>query len=184
MVSDFRPISLIHSFIKLFTKALARRLAPHMNQLVKTNQSAFICGRIFHDNFKAAQLTAKLLHSKKWPSALLKIDISKAFDSVNWTFLLDILAQMGFSRRWLNWISLILSTASTRIICNGSPGRRICHACGLQQGDPLSPLIFVLVMEALNALFRLADAKGLFEHLDPLIKQRLFLYADDVILFY
>ena len=96
MVSDFRPISLIHSFIKLFTKALARRLAPHMNQLVKTNQSAFICGRIFHDNFKAAQLTAKLLHSKKRPSALLKIDISKAFDSVNWTFLWIF---------WHKWVS-------------------------------------------------------------------------------
>ena len=108
-------------------------------------------------------------------------DISKEFDSVNWSFLLDILAQMGFSRRWLNWISLILSTASTRIICNGSPGRRICHARGLRQGDLLSPLLFVLVMEALNALFRLADGKGLLEHLDPLIKERLFVYADDVI---
>ena len=128
MVSDFRPISLIHSFIKLFTKVLARRLAPHMNDLVKTNQSAFIRGRVLHDNFKAAQLTAKLVHKKKLPSALLKIDISKAFDSVSWSFLLDILAQMGFSRRWLNWISLILSSASTKIICNGSPGRRICHA--------------------------------------------------------
>jgi len=71
MVSDFRPISLIHSFIKLFTKALARRLAPHMNQLVKTNQSVFICDCIIHDNFKAAHHTAKLLHSKKRPSALL-----------------------------------------------------------------------------------------------------------------
>jgi len=101
-------------------------------------------------------------------------DISKAFDSVNWSFLLNILAQMGFSRRWLNWISLILSTVSTRIICNGSPGRRICHARGLRQGDLLSPLLFVLVMEALNAIFCLADAKGLLEHLDPLIKERLF----------
>jgi len=93
-----------------------------MNDLVKTNQSAFIRGRVLHDNFKAAQLTAKLVHKKKLPSALLKIDISKAFDSVSWSFLLDILAQMGFSRRWLNWISLILSSASTKIICNGSPG--------------------------------------------------------------
>ena len=142
LLGDFRPISLIHSFAKLFTKVLARRLAPHMNSLVRTNQSAFIAGRLIHENFKAVQLTAKLLNRKKIPSSLYKIDIAKAFDSLDWTFLLKVLRHMGFSRRWLNWISLILSTASTKIILNGSPGRRICHARGLCQGDPLSQLFF------------------------------------------
>ena len=179
----FRPISLIHSFIKLFTKVLARRLAPQMDRFVITNQSAFIRGRVLHDNFKATQFTAKLLHRKKKSCALLKLDISKAFDSVNWNFLLGLLTHMGFSRRWINWISMVLSSASTKIICNGSPGRRICHARGLRQGDPLSPLIFVLVMEALNALFKVVEARGLFQQLDPLITDRVFLYADDVVLF-
>jgi len=114
---------------------------------------------------------------------LLKIDISKAFDSVNWHFLLGLLEHMGFSQRWINWISMMLSSASSKIICNGSPGRRICHARGLRQGDPLSPLLFVLAMEALNALFKVADARDLLQKLDPLVKDRLFLYADDVILF-
>jgi hypothetical protein len=115
LVGDFRPISLIHSFAKLFTKVLARRIAPHMKSLVRTNQSAFISGRLIHENFNAVQLTAKLLHRKKIPSALYKIDIAKAFDSLDWTFLLEVLKQLGFSRRWLNWISLVLSTASTKI---------------------------------------------------------------------
>ena len=91
LLGDFRPISLIHSFAKLFTKVLARRLAPHMNSLVRTNQSAFIAGRLIHENFKAMQLTAKLLHRKKIPCALYKIDIAKAFDSLDWTFLLKVL---------------------------------------------------------------------------------------------
>lgn len=174
LVSDFRPISLIHSFIKLFIKVLAGRLAPQMDKLVSLNQSAFIRGRVLHDNFKAAQLTAKLLHRKKKPSALFKLDISKAFDSVNWSFLIDLLTHMGFSKRWINWISMILSSASTKIICNGSPGHRICHARGLRQGDPLSPLIFVLVMEALNALFKLADERGLLFGLDQSVAEREF----------
>lgn len=91
---------------------------------------------------------------------------------------------MGFSNRWLNWISLVLSTASTKIIVNGAPGHRICHARGLRQGDPLSPLLFVLVMEALNHLVRLADSEGLLQplHADRL-KERIYLYADDVVLF-
>ena len=86
-ISDFRPISLIHSFAKLFTKVLARRLTPLMHNLVKHNQSAFIRSRLIHENFRAVQLTAKLLHRSKVPSVLLKLDIAKAFDTVNWCFL-------------------------------------------------------------------------------------------------
>ena len=154
-----------------------------MNDLVRHNQSAFIQSRLIHENYKAIHLSAKLLHRSKVPSALLKVDIAKAFDTVNWSFLLSLLQHLGFSRRWLDWISLILSSASTRVILNGSPGRRICHARGLRQGDPLSPLLFVLVMESLNALLKLAEERGLFRALHPKIKERAFMYADDVVIF-
>jgi hypothetical protein len=62
---------------------------------------------------------------------LAKIDIAKAFDTVSWGYLLSIMSHMGFSSRWLDWICLSLSTASTRIVVNGTPGRRICYARGL-----------------------------------------------------
>jgi len=77
---------------------------------------------LIHENYKAVQLTAKLLHRSKVPCSLLKIDIAKAFDTVNWQFLLDLLQHLGFSRRWVNWISIILSTANTKVILNGTPG--------------------------------------------------------------
>ena len=182
---DFRPISLIHSFAKLFAKVLARRLSPHMNDLVRLNQSAFISGRLIHENFKAVQLTTSILHRKRIPSALFKVDIAKAFDSVNWSFLLAILRHMGFPRRWINWISLLLSTTSTKIILNGQPGKRIIHVRGLRQGVPLSPLLFVLAMEPLNALFRLAISKQVFSSIGTAnIPECIFLYADDMILFF
>jgi hypothetical protein len=127
-VREYRPISLIHSFSKLFMKVLASRLAPKLHELVAYHQSAFIKGRVMQDNFKAVQLSTKSLHKSKTPSALIKVDIAKAFDTVNWTFLLAILKHMGFSRRWLDWISLMLSTTSTKVVVNGSLGRRICHA--------------------------------------------------------
>ena len=98
-VSDYRPISLVHSFAKLAAKVLATRLAPFLQSLVKPNQSAFIRGRFLHDNFRAVQLTARLLHKQKQAAALLKIDITKAFDTVNWTFLLAVLKHMGFPSR-------------------------------------------------------------------------------------
>ena len=129
------------------------------------------------------QLTAKLLNHSKVPCSLLKIDIAKAFDTVNWRFLIELLQHLGFSRRWVNWISIILSSVSTRVILNGAPGQRICHARGLRQGDPLSPLLFVLVMEVLNALLKLADEKGLMFALHPKVTERAFMYADDVVIF-
>jgi hypothetical protein len=130
-IKDYRPISLIHSFGKLIIKCLARRLAPELDRLVLQNQSTFIKGKSIHDNFRNVQLTCKAIHSRRVPCVLLKIDIAKAFDMVTWTFLVDVIQHLGFSQRWTNWMSTILSTASTKVLLNGTPGRRIYHARGL-----------------------------------------------------
>lgn len=141
---DYRPISLIHCLGKLLSKALVNRLAPKLNVLVHKSQSAFIKGRSIHDNFRFVQKAARLLHARKKSRLLLKIDITKAFDSVAWPFLLELMAHMGFPPAWLDWTSMLLSSASTKISMNGAPGARICHARGLRQGDPLSRCCFYL----------------------------------------
>ena len=69
---------------------------------------------------------------------------------------------MAFSQQWINWVAI--SLASTRIVLNGLPGRRICHARGLGQDDPLLPLLFILTMEILNALIRTVDGMNLFSN--------------------
>ena len=182
-ISDYRPISLMHSFGKLIAKCLARRLALVLNDLVHPCQSAFIQGRSIHDNFRAVQLTCKTLHQKK-QSCLLKIDIAKAFDSVCWPFLLEVLQRLGFSRRWRNWMSILLGSASTKVLLNGRPGNRICHARGLRQGDPLSPMLFVLAMEVLGGLIRWAESQSIFSPLRcAAVRSRVSLYADDVVMF-
>jgi hypothetical protein len=134
----YRPISLMHSFRKLFAKCLARRLVPKLKLIVEPNQSAFIKERSIHDNFWSVQLACKWLHCKKFIAVLLKVDIAKAFDSVAWPFLLEVLQFIGFPRRWTEWISILLSTASTKVLPNGRARRRIVHARGLRQGDPIA----------------------------------------------
>jgi hypothetical protein len=94
-LNDFRPISLVHSFAKHVTKVMANRLAPLLPKLVSTNQSAFVKKRNIQDNFMLVQQMAKKLNSSKTPHILLKLDISKAFDSVSWSFLLEVLIHIG-----------------------------------------------------------------------------------------
>jgi hypothetical protein len=94
-------------------------------------------------------------------------------------------SMVPYTRHWRNWISAWLSTASTHVLLNGQPGNRIvCHARGLCQFDPLLPLLSVLTMEPLNAMFHLADGESFFTSLrSRAIHHRLSLYADDLVVF-
>jgi hypothetical protein len=95
-VKDFRPISLVHSFAKLVTKLLANRLVRKLNEMVSPIQSAFIKGHFIQYNFMLVQQTTRFLHHQKLPCILLKLDISKAFDSMSWPFLIEVMQQLGF----------------------------------------------------------------------------------------
>lgn len=163
---------------------MANRLAPFLSTLVASNQSAFICGCCIHNNYILVQQTVKVQHKQNVPSLLLKLDISKAFYSVAWSFLSEILSHLGFGPFWCNLISCLLSMVSTCVLVNGEPGDQIRHRRGLRQGDPLSPRLFILVMDVLNSLFTKASDLGFFH---PLSRrnpgQRISLYADVVVLF-
>jgi hypothetical protein len=182
-IKDFRPILLIHVVRKLFSKVLTNRLSPKLNELVRISQSAFIRGRYIQDNFKLVQGSAKLLHARKRPTLLLKIGIARAFDSVAWPFLLEIMEFVGFLRYWRDWTALLLSIASIRILINGNPDDKICHGQGLHQGDPLSPMLFLLVMEALNALTLKAGSWSLLQPPGTRLPHCASLYADDLVIF-
>ena len=115
---------------------------------------------------------------------LIKLDIAKAFDSVRWDYLLDLMQRMGFPSRWRAWASLILSTTTSRVLLNGIPGKEIIHGRGLRQGDPLSPLLFDLAIDTLPKILELATESGLLHPLPGhFFKSRISLYADDAVIF-
>jgi hypothetical protein len=122
-----------------------------------------------------------MLHTRKKPSLLLKIDIAHTFNSVAWPFLLELLQHLGFSSWWRELVPILLSSASTKVLLHGVPGDQIYHMWGFRQGNLLSPMMFLLFMEALNGLIRKAEEWSLFNPLEvQAIAHRASFYADDL----
>ena len=182
--ADFRPISLMHSVAKILCKILANRMAPELQHMISASQTAFLKGRSIQDNFLYVQNVIIRAFTKNSQLIFLKLDISKAFDSVHWSYMLEVLKGFDFGQRWTDMIALLLSTSSSRVLLNGCPGEPFLHRRGLRQGDPLSPMLFLLAMEPLQKMIAMASADGL---LTPLSHQatslRTSLYADDAALF-
>jgi len=180
MLTDFRPISLTHSIAKLISKILASRLSGELNELISRSQSAFIKRRSILDNFLYTHNLIQDLHKRRQPGLFLKLDIAKAFDTVRWDFLMEVLEQFGFQSKWRAWISILLATSSTAVFLNGARGNWFRHNTGLRQGDPLSPLLFIIAMEPLQRLFQIATRDGLLSPIGVRVtKLRASLYADD-----
>ncbi|GJV37172.1 RNA-directed DNA polymerase, eukaryota [Tanacetum coccineum] len=183
MVKDFRPISLIGSMYKIIAKILANRLVLVLGDLVNEVQSAFIADRQILDGPFILNEIVQWCQSKKKQSLVFKVDFEKAFDSVRWDYLDDILRRFGFGEKWCSWIQSCLRSSRGSVIVNGSPTEEFQFHKGLKQGDPLSPFLFILVMETLHISFqRIVDA-GMFKGimLSPSLQLSHLFYADDVI---
>ncbi|KAK6780580.1 hypothetical protein RDI58_022764 [Solanum bulbocastanum] len=190
-LKDFRPISLIGSVYKILSKLITERLKSVMGTLVNDHQMAFLKGRQIMD---ATFLANELVDSKekqKFPGILCKLDLEKAYDHVNWRFLLKVLEDMGFGKKWINWIHFCISTVKLSLIINGNNEGFFSSERGLRQGDPISPFLFILVMEGLNHMIRRARANGWLKGFQAQVQGRredergvtYLLYADDSLIF-
>ncbi|XP_021996129.1 uncharacterized protein LOC110893325 [Helianthus annuus] len=186
-VTDYRPIACCNVLYKCISKIVADRIKGALNDIVSINQSAFVPGRRISDNIL---LTQELMHNYHRnvgpPRCAFKVDIQKAYDTVDWRFLKSVLLGFGFNERMVAWIMVCISTASFSMCVNGSvhgffPGKR-----GLRQGDPISPYLFTLVMEVLTAILHHAvRIDSSFKFHNKCEKQQIInlCFADDLFLF-
>ena len=137
-LKDFRPICLVGSLYKLLAKVLANILNKVMNNLVNKAQNAFVEGKKILDAFLAANEIIDSIVKKKDGGVLCKLDIEKAYDHINWSFLLKVLQKMGFGIKWVKWIRWCIFTPSFSVLVNGSSTGFLKSSRGLRQGDPLS----------------------------------------------
>ncbi|KAL0373166.1 UNVERIFIED_CONTAM: Retrovirus-related Pol polyprotein from type-2 retrotransposable element R2DM [Sesamum calycinum] len=156
--------------------------------LIDYSQNAFIPGRSISDNILLAQeLLAGYNQTKLPPKCTIKVDLQKVYDSVEWDFLLEVLKLFNFAPRFIGWIEQCVSTATFSIFLNGSIYVFLPGARGLRQGDPVSPYLFVLVMETWSTLLRYRVHNAPYYQFHWKCKEQRILslcFADDVLLFY
>jgi exonuclease III len=188
-IKDFRPISLVTGIYKIIAKVLANRMRKVMDRVISKPQSAFVKGRQILDSVLIANECLDSRIKSGDPGVMCKLDMEKAYDHVDWNFLLYLLKRCGFGDRWCSWIKHCISTVRFSVLINGSPSGFFGSSRGVRQGDPLSPFLFVLIMEAFSRMIDAIYSRGLISGFSvgsrnhDNVEVSHLLFADDTLVF-
>ncbi|GAU43299.1 hypothetical protein TSUD_389980 [Trifolium subterraneum] len=161
-VADFRPIVLVSSIYKIISKVLANRLRNVIGNIVSKSQSAFIKGRQILDGVLIANEVVDDAKCNNKDLLLFKVDFEKAYDSVDWDYLSDVMIKMNFPSVWRGWIMECVTSASASVLVNGCPTEEFHFERGPRQGDPLSPFLFLLAAGGLHVLMEAMVSNSVF----------------------
>lgn len=188
MMTELRHISLCLVHYKIISKVLCNILKRIQPDIVSNTQGAFVRGRLITDNILVAHEMVHALRTKEGIDndyMAIKTYMSKAYDRVEWCFVEFLLEKMGFDRKWVMWIISCISSVTYSILLNDRQHGFIKPERGIRQGDPLSPFLFILCVEALVSTLNQAESLGqlIGIHLSregPAVHHLLF--ADDSLL--
>jgi hypothetical protein len=185
-LNDFRPIYLVGSMYKILAKILANRLREVIDSVISGVQSAFIKGRQILDGILVANEIVDEARKSKKELMLFKVDFEKAYDSIDWNCLDEVMLKMSFPTLWRKWIKECIATATASVLVNGSPTDEFPLGRGLRQGDPLSPFLFLLAADGFDVLMNSLSENILFTGykmgtIDPVLVTHLQ-FADDTLI--
>lgn len=188
MMKDMRPISLCSVQYKIISKVLCQILKLVLPLLVSETHGAFVSGRLISDNIIMAH---EMVHGLRTNDSIgkqfmaIKTDMLKAYDIVEWSFLEVLPEKLGFNHVWIRWVMTCVTIVSYTILLNGQTHGLIKPERGIRQGDPLSPLLFILCAKALVNVLNMAEKDGKLHGIrlnkdGPAVHHLLF--ADDSVL--
>ena len=187
-LSQYRPISLCNVLYKVCSKTMANRLRRILEEVISKEQSAFVPGRLITDNILIAYECIHYLRNKKGKtgSCAVKLDMTKAYDRVEWRYLENIMRTLGFPDCWCALVMKCVTSVSFSVRVNGVFSDVFKPSRGLRQGDPISPYLFLLCSEGLSCMLKnigpLFVSRGIrVSRNAPWISHLLF--ADDSLIF-
>jgi hypothetical protein len=181
---DFRPIALCNICYKMISKVIANRLKLVLSRSLSEEQLGFLKGRQILDAIGTTQECLHNIKEKKSKALILKLDLKKAYDCINWDFLRMTLLKSGFSFTFTNWILSCVTNTNFVVLINGETSQMFQSGRGLRQGCPLSPLLFILIMEGLSLLLKKGKGEGKLSSVkvSRLVKILHLFFVDDVLL--
>jgi len=180
-LASYRPISLLNFDQKVITKVLSNRLGKHISTIVHPDQSGFIPGRFSFGNVRLLLNILYKERGKEASGAIISLDAQKAFDQIEWPFMLKALEHFGAGSRFIKWVKILYLCPRSSILTNSNKSKPFDLHRGVRQGDPLSPLLFDIALEPLAVGIRShPHIHGIKMGKDEAL---VSLYADDLLIY-
>ena len=164
-LKNWRPLSLLNNDYKIATKAIATRMEKVLPKIIHSSQTSYAKGRYIRESIRTISDVMSFTKAQNIPSFAVFLDFEKAFDSIEWNYLQKCLETFNFGQQLRQWINVIYSDISSRVLNNGDATSQFNLGRGVRQGCPLSGILFVIGIEILGNAIRCLEVLKLMKEI-------------------